>query len=95
MTGEVYVIIEVSNIRSAEGLQQYQAGARSQIGDRGGMVVARGGGTLAGEPSGALLIQKWPSESAFLEWQHSEDYRPLKEIRERCADFRIAIVPAI
>jgi hypothetical protein len=47
-----------------------------------------------GEPVGRLLIQRWPSETAFREWQASEEYRPLRERRMRAADLRIAIVAA-
>jgi uncharacterized protein (DUF1330 family) len=96
LSDEIYVIVEVVKVHDPEGLAEYQKGARAQIGPRGGIVVGRGSETLFGDPPfGPLLIQKWPNREVFLEWQESEDYRPLKEIRERNAVMRLSIVNAV
>jgi uncharacterized protein (DUF1330 family) len=90
----VLVVVEVRSISDPEKFKQYQAGAREQIGRRGGRVLARGSTPFEGEPSfGAIMVQQWPSAEAFAQWQESEEYRPLREIRRSCADLRIATVP--
>lgn len=95
MPGEVYVIAEILAVRDEEGLNAYQQGARVQLPARGGLVVARGSKHFEGPQSGAVMIQKWPSEEAFRAWQDSEEYRPLKEARLKAFDLRLVIVPAI
>ena len=96
MTDEaVLVVTEILSVRNPEELKAYQAGARSQIAKNGGRVVARGGRNTEAEAFGMLLIQVWPSERAFLDWQESEEYRPLRDLRRSCTDMRIAIVPLV
>lgn len=90
----VFVIIEMVKVTDSQGLGRYQLGAREQIAQRGGVMVARGGAPLEGAPAfGPLLIQKWPSEAAFVNWQASTEYQPLRSLRMACAEMRFAIVP--
>ncbi|MGJ7546263.1 DUF1330 domain-containing protein [Variovorax sp. LT1R16] len=94
--GAVMVVVEVRSISDPEHFKAYQAGAREQITRWGGRVAARGSAPVAGEHSFApLMIQEWPSAKAFLAWQESEEYRPLREIRRACADLRMAMVPMV
>jgi uncharacterized protein (DUF1330 family) len=93
---EVLVVAELQRIHDAEGLGIYQEGARAQIARFGGVVLGRGGTSFEGTPPfERVLVQKWPSAEAFERWQNSDDYRPLRERRQRCADMRIAIVPLV
>jgi uncharacterized protein (DUF1330 family) len=41
------------------------------------------------------MVQQWPSAQAFTAWQQSEEYRPLLQIRQACAELRIATVPLL
>lgn len=94
--GPVFVLVEVTAVRDPETYKAYQLGARAQIGPRGGVVLARGGQAREGTPPfGPVLLQRWPSRRAFVEWQESEDYRPLKAMRLGAVDLRITIVPAL
>lgn len=95
MPGEIYVITEILKVHDEEGLRNYQQGARAQLAERGGSVLARGSRALEGAEPGAMMIQKWPSEEAFLAWQDSEEYRPLKEARLKAFDLRLIIVAAV
>lgn len=95
--GEVFVVIEVSEMRDPSAYAAYQQAARAQIaGWPGVAVVARGGEPFEGDPPlGKLMIQRWPSEAAFREWQESEAYAPFKAMRLDAVSMRIAIVPAV
>lgn len=93
---EVLVLVEIRSVSDVEALKAYQTSARQQISECGAVVIARGGATLEGTPPfGPLMVQRWPSEQAFRTWQNSESYRPLRAIREACADLRIAVVPLV
>ena len=93
--GSVLVVVEVGAVRDAAALKSYQQGAREQIERYGGKVLGRGGSTLEGVPFGPLLVQRWPSEHAFVAWQESAEYQPLREMRRSCADLRIAVIPLL
>jgi uncharacterized protein (DUF1330 family) len=93
---EVLVIVEVVRIRDAQAFDEYRAQARAQGAARGVAVLARGGSTFEGDPPYAdIMVQRWPSEQAFLNWQDSEEYKPLRAIRQKAADIRIAIAPIV
>lgn len=71
--GAVLVVAEIRAIYDEESFKTYQLGARAQLSKRGGKVLGRGTSMFEGEPPfGQLLIQRWPSEAAFREWQSSE-----------------------
>lgn len=94
--GAVLVVFEITAILNAELFKLYQVQARAQSTERGGSVLGRGSLPVEGNPPfGTLLVQKWPSERAFREWQDSEAYRPLKDLRRQSAEVRIAVVPAV
>jgi len=93
---EVLVIVEVVAMRDEQAFQDYRAQARVQGVARGVAVVGRGGHTIEGDPPYLeIMVQRWPSEQAFRDWQESDEYRPLRDIRRRAADLRIAVVPVI
>lgn len=92
----VLVVVEVRQVSDPDKFKAYQAGAREQIGRWGGRVVARGSTPVEGGlPFGPLLVQHWPSAQAFKAWQDSEEYRPLRALRQDCADLRIATVDLV
>jgi len=91
----VFVVVEIVEVKDAELLKTYQAGARAQVAGFGGTVIGRGATTFEGEPEIAMLmIQNWPNEAAFRNWQDSDTYRSLRHMRERAVVMRIGIVPA-
>ncbi|WP_439590074.1 DUF1330 domain-containing protein [Hydrogenophaga sp.] len=95
-SNDVLVVVEIRSVHDPEALKAYQTGARQQIAEYGASVIARGGTTLEGAPAfGPLMVQRWPSEAAFRTWQSSENYRPLRAIREASADLRIAVIPLV
>jgi uncharacterized protein (DUF1330 family) len=91
---EVFVVVEIVEVMDEELLKTYQAGARAQVAGFGGKVIGRGVTTFEGDPPFAMLmVQKWPNEAAFRNWQQSDAYRPLLQKRQRAAKLRIGIVP--
>ena len=92
----VFVIIEVLAVHDPAGLKDYQERASALIGPLGGVLLARGGTSLDGEPGFApLAIQRWSSEAAFRDWLNSVAYQPLRKIRIASATMRVAIVPIL
>jgi uncharacterized protein (DUF1330 family) len=91
---EVFVVVEIVEVLDEELLKTYQAGARAQVSGFGGTVIGRGVKAFEGEPEFAMLmIQKWPNEAAFRNWQQSDAYRPLLQKRKQAVKMRIGIVP--
>lgn len=96
MSGSVLVVIETLRVSDREQFTAYQQQARQQVIDRGATLVARGAEAVEGPaPSGPLLIQRWQSAQAFRDWQESEEYRPLLELRRGAAEVRLTIVPEV
>ena len=93
MQGETVVVVEILEVFDPEAMQAYQADARVQILERGGSVLARGGKTFEGPVAGPMLLQRWPSEAAFTDWQSSAEYQPLLERRNKAARLQISILP--
>jgi uncharacterized protein (DUF1330 family) len=90
----VLVVVEILSVEDEAGLKAYAQRASALIGAAGGEVIGKGGHALDGEAGFApLVIERWPSESAFRAWMKSDAYKPLAEIRRASATMRAAIVP--
>ena len=96
-TEAILVIVEVQNIFDEATFEAYRAQARTQLLERGGELLGRGGALFEGAPpvAQAVLVQRWPSEEAFRTWQASDAYAPLLKLRNKAAQLRITIVPAV
>lgn len=94
---EVIVIVEVQEVFDPAGLDAYRSQAREQMLARGGELIARGGSLFEGSPPLAqgMLLQRWPSEQAFRDWQTSDAYAPLLKLRNEAVRLRMSIVPMI
>lgn len=96
MAEGVLVVIETIRVLDPELLAGYQAQAREQLMARGGKLLARGGVAFEGPPlTGPVLIQRWPTEQAFRDWQESEEYRPLMALRKKAVELRLTIVSEV
>lgn len=94
--GEVIVVVEVQEIIDPEAYENYRSQAQQQFGRYGGTILGRGGFCFEGDPvHGPVLLQRWPSEQAFRQWQSSEEYKPLLELRRRAVKLRLIIVPIV
>lgn len=94
--GEVLVIVEVQEVLDPQAFQQYREQVRSQFAGLGGVLAGRVDTAYEGDdPVEPVLLQRWPNEAAFRAWQASDDYKPLKALRQKGARIRLLIVPLV
>ena len=90
----VFVIVEVLAIMDADIMGKYVAAIAPQMASYGAKNVGGGLKTYKG-PSDAInmVISKWPSAQAYLDWQASDEYAPWGKKRESAAKIRVHFVP--
>jgi uncharacterized protein (DUF1330 family) len=94
--GGVLVVIELQEVYDGSAAKDYQAAAREQAVRRGAELLARGGTLFEGDSEPvAVVIQRWDSAQAFIDWQQSNEYLPLKKKREQAMKVRIFYVPIV
>jgi uncharacterized protein (DUF1330 family) len=92
-----YVIAEV-DVADAAGYEEYKAQVPATIAQYGGRYLARGGATLALEgdaPAGRVALLEFPSLEQAHAWWASQEYTPLRAIRQRTARARLIAVTGI
>ena len=78
-----------TNLTGEEAYQLYAAEVVSFVKKYGGEYLARGGEytVVEGEDNyPRIILIKFPSYEKALEWYHSEDYKPIKDIRLKVVD---------
>ncbi len=92
-----YVIVEI-DVQDAEGYKEYTGPAAETVGAFGGRYLVRGGKTVSlegdWEPK-RIVVLEFESVERALEWWHSEEYGPVKEIRYRTAHSRMIAVQGV
>jgi uncharacterized protein (DUF1330 family) len=84
--GPAYIIVELLEVKDADGLSEYVAAIAEQIRSRGGRTFARGFDVVEGSPQGQMrVILEFPSVQAFKDWQEAPEYQELKALRQRSA----------
>lgn len=92
----VYVVIDVQEIYDGAAIEGYRVAAHEQMMRRGGEILGRGGSVLEGSPAApAITVQRWNSAQDFIDWQESDEYRPLRDVRLEAMKLRISIVPSV
>lgn len=82
-----YLIADIE-VTDPEGYREYAAGAGGTIEAYGGRYLVRAGATevLEGSPTPKrFVILEFPDVAALKAWYDSDDYRPLRDIRQRCS----------
>jgi uncharacterized protein (DUF1330 family) len=90
-----YVIADVRDVRDAEALVEYRRGNTDSVARHGGRFVVRGGeaALLEGEwPTLRIVVIEFPDAAAARGWYESDDYRPLKALRQDASDTNIILV---
>lgn len=82
-----YLIADIA-ITDPDGYKEYVAGAGATVEQYGGRYLVRGGetNTLEGSPSpNRFVVLQFPDMASLRAWYDSDEYRPLRDIRQRCA----------
>ncbi|HEX8228198.1 MAG TPA: DUF1330 domain-containing protein [Chloroflexia bacterium] len=92
-----YVIVEV-DVTDPEGYEEYKTPAAATVIASGGRYLVRGGKTevLEGDwqPTRLVVLQFDSIEQAKA-WYNSEEYEPLKGIRQRTTNSRMILVEGV
>jgi len=93
----VYLVAEL-DVKDPEELRKYGEKVPETIAKHGGRYLARRGrlDVLEGKWNSKLLtIVEFPSREALLAWYNSEEYRPLKALRQRAADTTLLMAEGV
>ena len=92
-----YMIVNVT-VKDAEKIKEYIASTPEVIGKYSGRFLARGGEMWVAEGNwkpGRLVIVEFDSLEKAKEFWNSEDYKPLKALRQSAADTEMVMVEGI
>ena len=92
----VFVIVEVLAILDADVMAEYVVAIAPQMASYGARNVGAGLKTHKGTSDAInMVISKWPTAQAYLDWQASEAYAPWGERRKSAAHIRAHFVPCL
>jgi len=90
-----YVIGDVRTAWDAEALGEYRRRNTDAVARHGGRFIVRGGEIelLEGEwDTRRVIVIEFPDTAAARGWYESEDYAPLKTLRQSASDTNIILV---
>lgn len=90
-----YVIGDVRTAWDAEALGEYRRRNTDAVARHGGRFIVRGGEIelLEGEwDTRRVIVIEFPDMAAARGWYESEDYAPLKTLRQSASDTNIILV---
>jgi len=93
-----YVIASVTEAWDQEKLVEYRERNTEAVARHGGRFIARGGrlATLEGNWAPVrLVIMEFPDLDAARGWYESDDYAPLRELRQSASDTDIVAVEGL
>jgi uncharacterized protein (DUF1330 family) len=93
-----YVIAAVTDARDPDKLAEYRRRNTDVVAAHGGRFVVRGGPheTLEGDWSPVrLVIIEFPDADAARGWYESDDYAPLRALRQSASDTDIVLVDGV
>jgi uncharacterized protein (DUF1330 family) len=93
-----YVIAAVTDARDQQALAEYRRRNTDVVAAHGGRFVVRGGAqeTLEGDWHPLrLVVIEFPTAAAAREWYESEDYAPLRDLRQSASDTDIVLVEGV
>ena len=92
-----YQIANVT-ITDAEGFAEYAAQAAETVERYGGRYLSRGGAFEVLEGNWApnrLVLIEWDSLEQAKRWYESDEYKPLGDMRRRCAETDLVFVEGL
>jgi uncharacterized protein (DUF1330 family) len=90
-----YVIADVREVSDPEALVEYRRRNTDAVAHHGGRFLVRGGDAIALEgdwPTRRIVVIEFPDTAAARGWYESDEYRPLKAIRQGASETNIVIV---
>ena len=93
-----YVIADVREVRDLETLVEYRRRNTDAVANHGGRFLARGGEVEVLEgpwPHERCVIMEFPDMDAARGWYESEEYAPLKAMRQSASDTQIILVAGV
>lgn len=83
-----YALFDNRSVEDEAGLEEYRSKVKAVVERYGGRYVVVGGDweTLEGRRSLTFpVLIEFPDAAAARAWYHSDDYRPLRDLRQRSA----------
>jgi uncharacterized protein (DUF1330 family) len=93
-----YIIGDVRDAWDEEALQEYRRRNTETVESRGGRFIVRGGevASLEGDwDTRRIVVIEFPDLATAREWYESEDYAPLKALRQSASDTSIILVDGV
>ena len=93
-----YVIAYAGNVRDAEVLAEYRRRNTDAVANHGGRFLARGGEVQVLEgpwPHERCVIMEFPDVATARAWYDSDEYAPLKAMRQAESDTQIILADGV
>ncbi len=93
-----YVIADVRDARDQEALRRVPARQHRAVARHGGRFLVRGGEmeVLEGDwDTRRIVVIEFPDMAAARGWYESEDYAPLKALRQSASDTNIILIDGV
>jgi uncharacterized protein (DUF1330 family) len=93
-----YVIAYAGNVRDADAIAEYRRRNTDAVEKHGGRFLARGGEVEVLEgpwPHERCVIMEFPDMEAARGWYGSDDYAPLKAMRQAASDTQIILAAGV
>ena len=90
-----YVIADVHEVRDQDSLVEYRRRNTDAVANHGGRFIIRGGAIEALEGTWEplrMVVIEFPDVAAARAWWDSEEYAPLKRMRQDASDTNIVLV---
>ena len=92
-----YVIAENLGVSDPAGMQEYRSQVAATIERYGGRFLVRGSAPqpLEADWKPAFVVIQFDSAEQARAWHDSPEYRPLRDLRQRCSDSRLVLFEGV
>ena len=93
-----YVIGDVREVRDADALVEYRRRNTDAVANHGGRFIVRGGEATVLEGDWdtlRIVVLEFPDATAARAWYESDEYEPLKAMRQEASETNIVLLEGI
>jgi len=93
-----YVIAYAGNVRDADAIAEYRRRNTDAVARHGGRFLARGGEVEVLEgpwPHERCVIMEFPDAAAARAWYESDEYAPLRAMRQAASDTQMILADGV